>query len=130
MVVRPFYEIEEVTWVLYELDGRAVELTSDPKRPAIRLAVKDGYERVTGSGGINQLAGNYEIDGERVRFGPLITTKMAGPPEKTELERRLFSALARTTAWKRQDRALMLFENATVIARFVQQTENIAEPWK
>jgi heat shock protein HslJ len=61
------------------------------------LRLEDG--RGSGRGGINRLVGSYELPGERLRFGPLATTLMAGLPERMEAERLFLAALARVAAW-------------------------------
>jgi len=120
---RSAYGVEDVTWVLYFLEGKPVELTGDPRHPALRLSVTDGVRRVAGSAGVNRLAGEYQIDQRALSFGPLITTKMAGPPEKMALERQFLDVLGRVTAWMKQERVLVLFDGPTVVAQFIEQTE-------
>ena len=41
------------------------------------LRLEDG--RVSGSGGINRLMGDYTLTSDRLSFGVLATTRMAGP---------------------------------------------------
>ena len=36
--------------------------------------------RIGASVGLNQMGGTYTIDGQKMKFGALISTKMAGPP--------------------------------------------------
>ncbi len=40
------------------------------------------------------MGGPYSLDGDVVTAGPLVTTRMAGPPEATEQEHRLLDLLA------------------------------------
>jgi heat shock protein HslJ len=61
------------------------------------LQLDDG--RLSGTGGINRLMGNYSLAGTSLTFGPLATTMMAGPPEQMEHEQRLVADLARVEGW-------------------------------
>ena len=49
--------------------------------------------RVSGRATINRVSGPYEVDGDQVRFGALVTTMMAGLPEAMDQEQRLLEAL-------------------------------------
>ena len=57
----------------------------------------DGSGGVTGSGGINRLRGAAHADGDRLMLGPLISTRMGGPPEAMDEEESLTSALDKVT---------------------------------
>jgi heat shock protein HslJ len=70
------------------------------------LRLEDG--RVSGSGGINRLMGDYRLDGSSLGFGAVATTMMAGPPERMEAEQRFLDALARVTRWARDGEQLVL----------------------
>jgi heat shock protein HslJ len=70
------------------------------------LRLEDG--RVSGSGGVNRLLGDYRLDGSRLTFGAIATTMMAGPLEQMESEQRFLSALARVTQWSRDGEQLVL----------------------
>jgi hypothetical protein len=48
------------------------------------LRLEDG--RLSGTGGINRLTGVYGVEGSSLVFGPIATTKMAGPPERMDRE--------------------------------------------
>lgn len=49
--------------------------------------------QVSGSGGVNRLTGAYSVDGPVLTFGPLATTRMAGPPELMAEEQAVLAAL-------------------------------------
>lgn len=61
------------------------------------LRLEDG--RVSGSAGINRLMGDYTLAGDRLGFGVIATTMMAGPPERMEAEQRFLSALGQVARW-------------------------------
>lgn len=53
--------------------------------------------RITGSTGVNQAMGSYEmVDGE-LRCSPLALTRMSGPPELMDQQNRLLDALTEPT---------------------------------
>ena len=64
-------------WTLVELDGKPVEIAADQLAPSLVLDLEEA--RVTGSGGVNRLTGQFALSGDELRFGPLATTRMAGP---------------------------------------------------
>ena len=76
----------------------------DSEAASLRLA--DG--RVSGTGGVNRLMGDYELAGERLAFGPLATTMMAGPAGQMEAEQRFLATLARVTGWSLDRECLVL----------------------
>ncbi|WP_217922128.1 META domain-containing protein [Miltoncostaea oceani] len=77
-------------WVVVAVGGTPVPEGGEP--PSL---VFDGAGRVSGSGGVNRLAGPYAVDGDVLTAGPLMTTRMAGPPGWNDLEVRLLAALER-----------------------------------
>jgi heat shock protein HslJ len=77
-------------WVVVAVGGTPVPEGGDP--PTL---VFDGDGRVSGSGGVNRLAGPYAVADGVLTAGPLMTTRMAGPPEWNDVEVRLLAALER-----------------------------------
>jgi len=55
--------------------------------------------RVAGSGGCNRVSGRFEIDGDRLRFGPMVSTRMACP-DGVDLERQFLEALAQVERYR------------------------------
>lgn len=63
---------------------------------AVRLAFQaDG--RVTGSASCNTLSGRYVRDGDKLQFGPIVTTRIACAPALMTQEAKVIGALERTT---------------------------------
>jgi putative lipoprotein len=67
----------------------AGEATIDPK-PTIELT--DGH--VGGHGSVNRYRGSYEVVGDALVVGPVMSTMMAGPEPAMRQEQRWFAALA------------------------------------
>jgi heat shock protein HslJ len=75
-------------WTVTTLAGGAL-----PEGPAPVIAFAEGG-RVSGQSGCNRFMGSWAQDGTTLTFGALGATKMACPPERMDLERRMFEALA------------------------------------
>jgi uncharacterized lipoprotein YbaY len=82
-------ELAGTTWRVESLagstfaDGAAAEITFGA----------DGT--ISGSTGVNRFRGTYRLDDDRLTVGPLMTTRMAGPPDAMERERVLLGILAK-----------------------------------
>lgn len=82
-------------WTLDSIEGGDVgeKLPPGARRPSITI---DAEGRVTGFGGVNRLSGSLDTAAAprgEFKLGPLISTKMAGPPEAMELENRFMRLL-------------------------------------
>lgn len=76
-------------WEILSIDDRAVVPDGAP------LAVTFGHDgRVSGSTGVNQLTASYSLTADYLTFGPLATTRRAGPPELMEQEHLVVASLA------------------------------------
>lgn len=60
--------------------------------PGPRLAFTRGG-RVAGHTGINRFSGGYRLEGDRMRVGPLLMTRVGGPRALMEQEHRFAAAL-------------------------------------
>jgi heat shock protein HslJ len=106
--------LENMTWNLAELDGAPIQPTGQ-RVPYLRL--DGGQKRASGFAGCNRMSGEYQLDGEKVRFPALISTKMACPD--LELENGFMIALNVTTGWRIMDSKLeLLGAEGQVLARF------------
>ncbi len=104
-------------WTLVALGEQPVA-TAD-RAPAPSLQFAGGASRATGFAGVNRYSGEFILDGARLTFGPAVLTKMAGPPELMEIERRYTAALAATTRWRIRERHLELLSvDEYVLAKF------------
>ena len=111
----------ERAWSLIALDGTPVKVTTERARPSL---VFDGNaKRVSGMAGVNRFGGAYTLEGQTLKFGALLATKMAGPPELNELESRYLRALQRTNAWRIDGAELKLHNGSVVLARFSPGSE-------
>jgi len=100
--------LEGTRWVLAEVGGQraATGLGDEP----VTLRLDRAVSRVTGYAGVNRFSGDYELEGASLRFGPLATTRRAGPPEAESLETSVLTALAAVTGWKITGESLELLD--------------------
>jgi heat shock protein HslJ len=110
--------LEGTRWTLDSLAGATV---TDP-RPTLSF---EESGRAAGSAGVNRFGGEASIDGRSIRLGPFMATRMAGPPERMELERRYLEALATATRWSIVDGRLELADAEVMLAKFDPATAGI-----
>lgn len=70
------------------------------------IQFRDG--RAAGHSGCNRFTGSYTLEGKRLRFGPVASTRMACDGPRTALERRWFRMLDRTRYFEATHRVLIL----------------------
>ncbi len=103
-------------WTLVELDGRPIAPEEASRPPNLHFDAEAG--RVTGFAGCNRLSGSYEAvaSGDSLKFGPLVTTKMACEPG-LELETGFLEVLEATRAYRLSERGLELLGDGGPRAR-------------
>jgi heat shock protein HslJ len=105
-------------WRLSELSGRVAIPTEVSRRPWLRFATDSG--RVTGSGGCNRLTGPFTTDRTAIRFGAIVSTKMACADQAlTRQEQDFFSVLNSANRFDVEGDTLLLLRGDDVVARFV-----------
>lgn len=98
--------LADTGWRLTSLDGEAVEAAGKGGAPTLSL---DGDRRAGGHGGCNRFGADYALDGDSLRFGDIVATKMACPAIG-DLERRFFAALKATRSFRAEGDALVLLD--------------------
>ena len=87
---------EKTYWKATELVGKPVPPASR-NREAHLVFEQDG--RMAGADGCNRITGTYERTAEAIKFGPLVSTRMACV-DTGEIERAFREALQKTGRWK------------------------------
>jgi len=104
-------------WQLTHLDGEAIELEEEQRRPDIVLMADE--LRLAGFGGCNRLLGGFASHGEQLRFSRMASTMMACAVGM-ELEQDLLQALEATDSFRVLGRHLDLYAaDGRPVARFV-----------
>jgi len=104
-------------WKLTRLEGQDVTAVSGRAEP--HLVLRTDGRTVDGSGGCNRLGGSYQLDGARLEFGALATTKMMCA-DTIDLERRLVQSLATVRGWRIHGDDLDLLDaGGATVAAFV-----------
>lgn len=97
--------IKEKYWKLVELNGKPV-VYKERARDSY-LVLKEEGNKVNGNGGCNSFFGTYTLDGTRLRFSGLGSTKMACPD--LDIESEFFEVLSKTDSYHYRNDTLQLF---------------------
>jgi copper homeostasis protein (lipoprotein) len=104
--------LEGATWELVQLNG--VNL-SDPNATVVSHYIKLTDGRLSAKAGCNQLAGSYTTEGPTLRFGQIVSTKMAC--ENMADEQALAKVLETTDGYALETGSLVLLNGSTELAR-------------
>jgi copper homeostasis protein (lipoprotein) len=106
--------LEGTQWHLVEIGGQPSPPGADSARQPGLTLLAEG-RKVQGSAGCNRMMGTYELDGAKLKFGPMATTRMACPAMATETA--FLKALDATTRYELSGTSLTLFGGDTAVAR-------------
>lgn len=76
-------------------EWRVVAIDLAPVPAGISPTLRREGDSVSGHGGCNRFGGTIAIEGERLSFGPLVSTRMACPQPVMQVDARLHDALRR-----------------------------------
>lgn len=139
MKVKPPISIRLVTCILMMLAAStfavAAELAGSEWRPTqigssavleqSKLFVQfKGDGKLAGHGGCNRFFGQYEISGNKIKMGPVGSTRVGCPQPVMDLERAFFAALGTAKTFRRDKAGLMLFD-----AKGNERVELIQTDW-
>ena len=105
--------IEGGPWLVEDIQARGV---MDYLQTTLQVSSGGG---VSGFGGCNRYFGEAEIDGDKIRFGALGSTRMACPEAIMDQESRFFAALELVRFWRVEPTGLLhlLDKDGTTIIR-------------
>ncbi len=101
--------LENTYWKLTRLGDRPVIVHNDHREPHLVLQKEEG--RAVATGGCNMAGGAYQLDGERLAFGDMMSTMMACPGLMDQ-EHAFLQALAVVDAWRIEGQHLELLDDA------------------
>lgn len=117
----PGAALENTTWKLVELGGQPVRAARNIAAPSLMLDPAQIQAR--GSTGCNTFFGRYELAAERLRFGPLASTRRAClDPDMNRQEAAFLKALGETRGWRIGSDTLSLRGETAELARFAAQS--------
>ena len=82
------------TWTLVSINGENVVDQSNAS-----MIIGAGG-KIAGNAGVNRFSGTAEIEGNKIAFGPLATTRRAGPPALMAQESMFLKAMSDVVAMK------------------------------
>lgn len=101
------------TWNLIELNNSKIQHPG-PQVPHLRFET----DKVTGNDGCNNFFGAYTLDGNKLKFGMLASTRMACP-QINDLDIEFNKVISITTSYSISGRKLELFEEGKLLASFL-----------
>lgn len=112
-------KLDGVKWELKTLNDKEIKLTDSNSE--IYIQFNEAEKKVNGRGGCNRFFGNYEKDGDKLKFSPLGATRMACPD--LQLETEFFKALETVDTYSIKDGVLSLKSKDKVVAVFNKAEE-------
>jgi len=106
------------SWVLTELPGATgIDLAAVERAPRLEVGAEG---QVSGFAGVNRFNGQFDLatlEQGRLASGPMISTKMAGPPAAMELEAAFLQALSTAGSYGFEGDVLVLSCDGAPVAR-------------
>lgn len=112
-------KLDGVKWELKTLNEREIKLTDNNSEVYIQF--NEAEKKVNGRGGCNRFCGNYEMDGDKLKFSPLGATRMACPD--LQLETEFFKVLETVDSYSIKDGQLSMKSKGKVVAVFSKAEE-------
>lgn len=107
--------VEDHRWVLYELNGSQT-LVVGRRESALTFNADD--RKFGAFAGVNQMGGSYDLSGIKLKFGEIVSTKMAGPEDLMKQETEFSAALKKVTKAKVFGDRLVLYAGDVMVAKF------------
>ena len=112
--------LENTYWKATAIGESPTRVAENIPEPHLLLHPAD--TRASGSTGCNGFSGSYQLSGDSLRFGKLISTLRACvDPELNRQERTFFDVLEATRAWRITGDTLVLSDGTRGLARFTAQ---------
>lgn len=111
-----------------DVDGEMVETLPDVKTTAEFL---EG--QVSGNSACNTYNGSYEVDGNKINFGPMMSTMMACPSPIMEQESGYLAALDLVSTFEVKDKTLTMFNSegrAVLTYEILEPTSLVGTNWQ
>ena len=106
-------------WTLETLGGAALDTAAYRRMPTLQFDARN--TRSHGLAPVNNFSALYTLSGTDLKFGMMISTKMAGPQADMELETKYTKIFESVTGWRISDGKLSLLAGDTVLATFAEK---------
>lgn len=115
---------ENVEWVLVELNGKAYEAPAGRKGSGATLKLDASKVSANGVSFVNRYGGKYELKDNTLKFGQMMTTRMASTdPELNRAEHDFHAMLKDVTGWRITEGKLELLAGDKVVMKFSEKAE-------
>jgi heat shock protein HslJ/phosphoglycolate phosphatase-like HAD superfamily hydrolase len=115
---KPIVSARKLTgrWLAEDIEGAGV---IDNAQSTLEIS-EDGS--VSGNTAVNRYGGKANIDGKKIKFGPLTMTRRAGPPALMDQEAKFTNAMEKVSSFRIDDSGILYMMDASdkVILRFSQ----------
>jgi heat shock protein HslJ len=112
--------LENTYWKAVSIGDRPTRVADNIPEPHLLLHPAD--TRASGSTGCNGFSGGYQLSGDSLQFGQLVSTLRAcADPELNRQERGFLDALGATRVWRITGNTLVLSDGTRPLARFTPQ---------
>lgn len=108
------------TWELETIGGVAIEKGAYQRLPSLQFDTS--ATRAFGFTPVNNYNGAYTLSGTSLTFGPVVSTRMAGPQPDMELEMKFNKIFDTVTGWKIAGGKLTLLTGDSELATFTEKT--------
>jgi OOP family OmpA-OmpF porin len=112
-------QVENTRWELAELSGKPVAPPWQQKEPYLQL--NPNGKALQGFTGCNSVNGNYQLNGAKLKFSNLTSTKVSCGEPYMQQESAFLNALKATDSCKLSDNKLELYGGGKLLARFEAQ---------
>lgn len=112
-------KLADKKWDLETLNGQKVEMKDANGEMFIQF--NEAEKRVSGRAACNRFFGNYEQNGDKLKFSSMGATRMTCPDIETETK--FFTILEKVDSFSIKDKKLSLMENGNVVAGFKMAEE-------
>ncbi len=105
--------LEGTQWQLVEINGEPIDLQAGDQPARVPGILFDAEKSTLGGlAGVNRFSGTYELDGQKLKFGPLMLTRMMGPEHLMAIEGQHTGMLGRVSSWKIEAKQLVLSDDS------------------
>ena len=112
-------QVENTRWELAELSGKPVAPPWQQKEPYLQL--NPNGKALQGFTGCNTVNGNYQLNGDKLKFSNLTSTKVSCGEPYMKQESAFLNALKATDSFKLSGDKLELYGGGKLLARFEAQ---------